>query len=235
MPQRINSIQPTNPATNPNVQTTAAEAADTQAFREFVGKNLQVGTDISDLHRSKLIDLMVEFRDVIAANPKKPSRTTNVSHQIDTQGYAPIKSQPYRTSPKENEIIMKEVEEMISNDIIEPSDAPWSFPVVLIKKPDGSIRFCVDYRKLNAVTKSDAYPLPLISEALDYVGKAQFFTTLDLASGYWQVPMHPDDKDKTTFTTRFGTFRFKVLPFGLKNAPATFQRLMDKILGKLKW
>jgi hypothetical protein len=112
---------------------------------------------------------------------------------------------------------------MIDNGLIRPSDSPWTSPVVLVKKKNGKLRFCVDYRKLNAITKKDAYPLPRIDEMLNALSGSQWFSTLDLASGYWQVAMHPNDREKTAFVTRYGTYEFNVMPFGLCNAPATFQ------------
>ena len=124
---------------------------------------------------------------------------------------------------------------MITNGIVEPSDGPWSSPVVLAKKKDGSLRFCMDYRKVNAITRKDAYPLPRVDDTLDTLGGSKFFTTLDLTSGYWQVEVAAEDRPKTAFSTPEGLYQFKVMPFWLCNAPATFQRLMDRVLGGLKW
>ena len=107
--------------------------------------------------------------------------------------------------------------------------------MVLVKKKDGSLRFCVDYRRLNQCTIEDSYPLPYIEDSLSALGNANWFTTLDLASGYWQVPVYPDDADKTAFVTQSGLFRFKVVPFSLCNAAATFQRLMECVLAGLQW
>lgn len=99
---------------------------------------------------------------------------------------------------------------------------------MLIPKKDGTIRFCVDYRKLNSITKTDNYPLPVIDELLQATGKQCYISTIDLRSSYWQVAVEPRDRDKTAFITPFGTYRFIRMPFGLKNAPATFQQLMDR-------
>ena len=123
----------------------------------------------------------------------------------------------------------------MEKDVIQPSVSPWASSIVLVQKKGGSTRFCVDYRKVNAVTRKDAYPLPRIDDALDTLAGSKPFSTLDLISGYWQVEMNSDDQEKTAFCTLDGLFEFKVMPFGLCNAPATFQRLMDIVLTGLQW
>ncbi len=115
-------------------------------------------------------------------------------------------------------------------EVIEESHSDWASPIVLVPKTDGSVRFCVDYRKVNAVSKFDAYPMPRVDELLNRLGTARFYSTLDLTKGYWQIPLSPLSKEKSAFTTPFGLHQFITLPFGLFGAPATFQRLMDKIL-----
>ena len=124
---------------------------------------------------------------------------------------------------------------MRSQGVIEPSHSPWSSPVVLVQKKDGSKRFCVDYHKLNEVTKRDSYPLPQVDTTLCAVSGSSWFSMLDLKSGYWQVKMAEKDKEKTAFTTDEGLWQFIVMPFGLANAPATFERLMERILQGLPW
>ncbi len=119
---------------------------------------------------------------------------------------------------------------MLEMGVIEESHSDWASPIVLVPKTDGSVRFCVDYRKVNAVSKFDAYPMPRVDELLDRLGTTRFYSTLDLTKGYWQIPLSPLSKEKSAFTTPFGLHQFITLPFGLFGAPATFQRLMDKIL-----
>ena len=119
---------------------------------------------------------------------------------------------------------------MLELGVVEESHSDWCSPVVLVGKPDGSVRFCVDYRRVNAVSKFDAYPMPRIDELVDRLGMATYYTTLDCTKGYWQIPLSPAAREKTAFSTPLGLYQFKVLPFGLFGAPATFQRLMDRVL-----
>ena len=118
---------------------------------------------------------------------------------------------------------------------IEPSNSPWASPVVLVTKKDGSTNFCVDYRWLNSLTIKDVYPLLCIDDSLRLLGNQQWFSSMDLASGYWQVAMSTDAKWEAAFATHEGLFQFWVMPFGLCNAPATFERLMDRVLCGMRW
>lgn len=124
---------------------------------------------------------------------------------------------------------------MGAQGIIQPSSSPWASPVVLVPKKDGSLRFCIDYRRLNTITRKDVYPLPRVDDLLVALGEAQYFTSLDLASGYWQIGLSEDARQKSTFVTYNGLFEFLRMPFGLCNAPATFQRLMQRVLAGLEY
>ena len=126
--------------------------------------------------------------------------------------------------------MQQELKEMLAEGIVEPSTSEWAAPIMLVQKKDGSFRFCVDYRKLNSVSRADAYPMPRMDELIDNLGQARFVTTLDLTRGYWQVPMAEESRAKTAFTTGFGPYQFCVMPFRLQGAPATFQRMMDRLL-----
>ena len=156
-----------------------------------------------------------------------------VSHQIELEpGAKPPSKRPYRLSPLEQDELKKQLEELTNRGYIRPSSSPYGAPVLFVKKKDGSMRLCVDYRALNAVTVKNCYPLPKIDELLDRLHGAQVFSKLDLAQGYHQVRMAEADIPKTAFRCQFGHFEFKVLPFGLCNAPSTFQALMNKVLRK---
>ncbi|UYV83760.1 K02A2.6-like, partial [Cordylochernes scorpioides] len=182
------------------------------------------------IQQKKLEHLLCQYEDVFATSPKDVGRTNVTQHRIDTGGATPVKQLPRRLPMTRRDEVAKLIEEMAEQDVIEPSSSPWASPVVLVKKKDGSTRFCVDYRRLNDLTKKDSYPLPRIDATLDTLSGSQWFSTLDLKSGYWQVSIHPEDREKTAFTTGNGLWQFKVMPFGLCNAPATFERLMETVL-----
>jgi transposase InsO family protein len=160
----------------------------------------------------------------------------STSHRIDLlPGSRPVHCQPYRAGPRAREIGLAEIQRMLDAGVIERATSEWASPIVLVAKPDGSTRFCVDYRRLNAITVRDSYPLPRMDDCIDSLGDARVFSTLDCNSGYWQIPVRPEDREKTTFTSHDGLYWFLRMPFGLRNAPATFQRFVDITLSGLTW
>ena len=185
--------------------------------------------------KQKVKQVLQKNRKVFSLPGDHPGRTNLVQHEIRVNPDIPIKQMVRRPPIHYREAGEKEVEKMLRDDVISPSNSPWASPVVLVRKKDGSLRYCVDYRKLNAVTIKDSYPLPRIDESLDMLGNAKYFTTLDLASGYWQIELTEDASEKSAFCTTTGLFQFNVMPFGLTNAPATFQRLMERVLAGLQW
>ena len=180
--------------------------------------------------------LLCNYSDVFSKDSSDVGRTHLVQHSIPVApGTRPIRHAPRRLGPEKEAEVEKQVQKLQDQGMISPSDSAWASPVVLVKKKDGSWRFCIDYRRLNNVTNQDAYPLPRIDESLDALAGSKYFSTLDLTSGYWQVPLDPDAQEKSAFITRGGLWKWNVLPFGLTSAPATFQRMMEQIFRGLHW
>ena len=185
-------------------------------------------TEKEVLHR-----LLCQFSDLFSTGTNDLGCTDLVMHEIHTGNAKPVHQPPRRLPLAKREEAEKMLSEMRKQGVIEPSVSAWSSPVVLVKKKDGSTRFCVDYQRLNDLTQKDSYPLPRINDTIDSLAGAQWFSTLDLKSGYWQVQLSDDARSKTAFTTGTGLWQFKVMPFGLCNAPATFERLMEQVLAGL--
>ena len=203
-----------------------------EIMRENVNKkeNFKTG-ELTEEQKNQFEGLMERNMDIFENGSL--GRTVVTKHKIDSGTTKPIKQSAYRIGPKEKQIIKEEVEKMLKEGVIRKSKSPWTSPVVLVKKKDGSIRFCVDYGKVNGVSKKDNHPLPRIDDTLDTLQGMEYFSKLDLARGYWQVEMEESDKEKTAFITHEGIYEFNVMPFGLSNAPATFQRLMQEVLDEL--
>ena len=153
-----------------------------------------------------------------------------IRHRIRTGDVAPLRQRAYRSSPVMKTEIYKQIQTLLDNEIIEESHSPWSSPIVMIKKKDGTYRFCVDYRKLNKVTIKDSHPLPRTDETLDALSGSVYFTTVDLSSGYWQAAVRLHGREKTACL-----YHSNVMPMCLTNAPPTFQLLMELVLHGLHW
>ena len=181
----------------------------------------------------KFKELIRKYEGIFAKDSKDLGRTNLAKHLIDTGDHKPFKETAYRVNPFKKEVIEKEIKDMFGKDVIQKSNSPWSSPVTLVLKPNGKWRFCIDYRKLNGITRKDNHPLPRNDVIFDKLGGSKWFSTMDMASGYWQIGMDEKDIEKTAFITHEGLYEWKVMPFGLTNAPATFQRTMQLVLGEL--
>ncbi|GBM95331.1 Retrovirus-related Pol polyprotein from transposon 297 [Araneus ventricosus] len=190
-------------------------------------KNLE---RLNEEKRTAVKELLQEFQNLFSAGDSDVGSSNMTEHRINTGNHPPIKQYPRRLPLAKKDEAERLVKEMGGNGIIEESSRPWALPIVLVKKKDGSTRLCVDYRKLIEITIKDSYPLPRLDDTLHSLNGSQWFSTLDLKSGYWQVEIQPEDKEKTAFTTGQGLWQFKVMPFGLRNAPSTFERLMKTVL-----
>jgi transposase InsO family protein len=197
--------------------------------------NVKMNPNLSEKQNAELKKLLFQYSDIFVKHPDDLTRTHLAKHYIDTGNSMPIRQRPYRASFKERQEISKHCADMLSRGIIEPSCSPWASPVVLVSKPDGTWRFCCDFRKLNAVSKKDSYPMCRIDDALDRLKGATVFSSMDCDQAYYQVEVNQDDKEKTAFVTPDGFYQWNVMAFGLCNAPATFSRLIDNVLGQLKW
>lgn len=185
---------------------------------------------LSDMERTTLSDLL---RSHVSLFSDDPRQTTLITHDIDVGDALPVKQHPYRVSPEKRALLQKEVTYMTEHGIAEPSYSAWSSPCILVPKPDGTYRFCTDYRKVNSLTKVDSFPLPRMDDCVDRVGAAKYVSKLDLLKGYWQVPLSERAKEISAFVTPDGLWSYSVMAFGMKNAPSTFQRLVNKVLAGL--
>ena len=170
--------------------------------------------------KQELEKLLQQYKQVIDPKPGHANKRT--VHKIVTDGSGPIRQQPYQIPPALKKDLCDELQTMLKDELIKESSCEWSPPIVVVKKKDSSNRICVDYRKLNAITKFDAYPMPRIDEMLDAIGNAKYISNLNLAKGYWQIPMDIQHCEKTAFSSPLGLFQFTMIPFGLSGVPAFF-------------
>lgn len=204
-----------------------------QSLHPLLADSLDANLEVSK--KESLLALLQHYAHCFDVNSPSLGRVTSTEHNINVGDSLPLRQRPYRVSSAERNLIDEQVNEMLEKGVIRPSCSSWASPVVLVKKKDGTVRFCIDFRRLNKITQKDVYPMPRIDDALDCLQGSNYFSSIDLRSGYWQVPMAESSKDKTAFATPDGLFEYNVMPFGLCNAPATFERMMDNVLRGLKW
>lgn len=191
--------------------------------------------NLNQTQQDSVFNLLLKYQATFSKSKADIGRTNIVKHKIDTGDKPPFKMQPRRLPFAKREAASKEIKRLLEDGIIEPSNGPYASPIVVVTKPDKSTRLCIDYRRLNADTVKDSYPLPVITDSLNALGGSSWFSSMDLSSGYYQVEMDPKDKAKTAFTSHEGLYQFKVMSFGLCNAVATFERLMENVLKGLHW
>lgn len=190
--------------------------------------------ELDHKQQQKLKELLCNYANIFSKSPTDIGRTNLVKHKIETGNHKPVRQPPRRIPFSKRKEVQKEIDDMKSMGVIEPSESPWCSPIVLVRKKDGNLRFCIDFRKTNDLTVKDSHPLPRIDDTLETLSNASWFSTLDMRKGYWQVEVDEKDRPKTAFATgNGGLYQWAVLPFGLCNAPSTFERLMEKVLSGL--
>jgi len=190
---------------------------------------------LTDEQRLAVAELLSKYETGFSKGDADLGCFTAVKHSIDTGDARPIRQRMRRTALGFQEEEDKLLEKMLSSGVVEESNSEWASPSVLVRKKDGSVRWCIDFRAVNSVTIKDAYPLPNITECLDTLSGSEFFSTLDMASGYWQIEVEKKDRHKTAFLTKHGLFEFTRMPFGLCNSPSTFQRAVHHVFRGMNW
>ncbi len=185
---------------------------------------------LKDNEKLELIKLLENHIQGISTSKDDIGQTNIIEHEINVKDNRPVRQGIRPLNPIQRKFVANEVDRLCKLGLVQPSKSPWSSPLVIVKKANGDFRMCVDYRKVNSLTVKDSYPIPRISDILDSLSGSQWFCTLDLRSGYYQVRMSEESRECTAFPTPNGHYEFAVLPFGLCNAPSTFQRLMDEVL-----
>ena len=182
---------------------------------------------LTESQQQNIKDLIHKYEHLF---PDVPSRTDVIFHDVDVGDAKPVKQHPYRMNPEKLCYLQKEVQYLLDNDFIEPSKSAWSSPCILVPKSNNTFRMCTDFRAVNSRSKTDTFPIPRVDDCIDKIGHAKFVTKFDLLKGFWQIPLTEKAKEISAFTTPFGLYQYKVMPFGMKNSPATFQRLINQVI-----
>jgi hypothetical protein len=217
----------------PNQATSSAACSDMSTRWEQISQRIQIDSDLGEERKQQLWKMIGSYQDVFAWNKKELGCCTIGEHCIDTQGFPPCNMTPGRLSFWEETEVKRQIDELVDLGKMKPSNSEYACRVTLPIKKDGSRRFCGDYRPLNAQTRRDMFPMPLVEDVIDQLGKSTWFTTLDLQSGFWQIRMSSEDVKKTALITKTGLYDWTVMPFGLKNATSTFSRTMAEVFKDL--
>lgn len=217
----------------PREENTLARSADSSEQLTMNDFNLNINSELDANEKNRLLKLVNKYRHCFAVELKEIGCTKKIKMPIKLIKDEIVHYRPYRMALAEREQLKHIIKDLLDADIIQESDSSYSSPVLLVSKPNGDKRLCIDFRKLNAITQKDRHPLPHIDDQIDRLRDYKYFTVLDLFSGYYQIPMEEEAKPKTAFSTNEGHYEFNRMPFGLANAPSIFQRLMNKILNPL--
>jgi hypothetical protein len=209
------------------------EVLSDDALWHAMEEKFKLSDGLSKEQKAELLVVLRKHLTAFAVSKVDIGMCDVIVHEIDTGTAKPVKVKPYRLSYAEEQEAHRQIAELVAAGRVKPCNSPWAFPVVMVPKKDGvNLRMCIDYRSLNKVTKPWSYPLPYIQDVLERLGKSTYFAVCDVLWGFWNVPIKECDKDKTAFVTRAGQWRFEVMPFGLINAPATFQCLMNTLFDR---
>ena len=197
---------------------------------EILAKIEEKMRHLDTMQKDELSQLITEYSDLF---PDVHTKTTAVYHDVEIGDALPIKQHPYRVNPLKLDAMREEINYMLENDIIEPSNSDFSSPSMLVSKPDGTYRFVTNFKAVNAITNCDSYPIPRIEDCIDKIGQTKYVSKFDLLKGFWQVPLTERAKRVSAFATPDGLYQYRVMPFGMRNSPATFQRLINRVISGL--
>lgn len=194
----------------------------------------KIDTDLVGHDRETLLKLLNKYSDCFTESiPSKRVKTGMLQINL-IDPHKTVQRCPYRLAPTEKQIVREKIQQLLDAEVIRESSSPFASPILLVKKKDNTDRMCVDYRELNSNTRPEHYPLPRIEEQIDQLSGANFFSSLDMASGFHQIPIHPDSVEKTAFVTPEGQYEYLAMPFGLRNAPSVYQRCINSALNNLE-